>query len=92
MTLKTLMRKAGRGLLLQAGMETYTIAIDAKLLAAAKIAIAEAERVGQGRRDAGLFKREQAMRMLSNMMPAVPEHDCANAVQVALDIVKRGNA
>lgn len=80
----------GKALLESSGMEVYTIAVDQKLLAAARIAIAEAERVGQGRRDAGLFKRQQAMQMLSNIMPNVPEHDCANAIQVALDIAKRG--
>lgn len=74
------------------GYHARIVYIEDRLMAAARIAIAEAERVGAsiGGTDLGLFKRQQAMQMLSNIVPGATEHDCANAVQMAIEQVRRG--
>lgn len=81
--------RLGVWLIKHSGYHVHMIAVDEKLLACAKIAVAEAERAAGAAKDAGLYKRQQAMRVLSNLMPQVGEHDCANAIQVVLDQLKR---
>lgn len=71
------------------GYHAQVMYIEDRLLAAARFAVAEAERVGANVREGGLFKRQQAMQMLSNICPQASEHDCANAIQVAIELVKR---
>lgn len=77
--------RLGTWLIRKSGYHVQVMAIDKMLFAAAKVAVAEAERVAAGQKDAGAFKRQQALVVLSNVMPHVPEHDCINAIQVVLE-------
>ena len=72
------------------GYHAQVMYVEDRLLAAARFAVAEAERVGSNVSEGGLFKRQQAMQMLSNICPKALEHDCANAIQVAIELVRRG--
>lgn len=72
------------------GYHCQLVYVEERLLASAKFAIAEAERVGAHVSEGGLWKREQAMRMLSNICPEASEHDRATAIQIALEVIRRG--
>lgn len=71
------------------GYHCQIVYVEERLLAAAKFAIAESERAGTFHSGAsGLWKREQAMRMLTNIVPQASEHDRALAVEVAIEIIR----
>jgi hypothetical protein len=72
------------------GYHCQLVYVEERLLAAAKFAVAEAERVGAHVNEGGLFKQQTAMRMLSNIVPEAPEHDRALAVEIAIEIIRRG--
>lgn len=89
--MKNFFRWLAGWLIRRKGYHVQVFLIPERLMAAARIAVAEAERVaaGVGEADMGLFKRQQAMQMLSNIVPSATEHDCANAIQVAIELVRR---
>lgn len=87
--LQKLTHKQAYAVIQRKGYHAQVMYIEDRLLAAARFAVAEAERVGANVREGGLFKRQQAMQMLSNIVPDALEHDCANAIQVAIELVKR---
>lgn len=72
------------------GYHVQIFYIDQKLLAAAQLAVAEAERVGQSIHEGGLWKRQCADQVLANIMPKASEHDRMNAIQVAIEVIRNG--
>ena len=72
------------------GYHCQLVYVEERLLAAAKFAIAEAERVGAHVQEGGLFKQQTAMRMLSNICPQASEHDRALAIEIAIEVIRRG--
>lgn len=81
--------RLGVWLLRRSGYQFHAFAIKPELLAAARVAIAEVERVAGVEPDSSQRKRQQALLMLKNAIPELPEHDAMNALQVALDVMKR---
>jgi hypothetical protein len=71
------------------GYHCQLVYVEERLLAAAKFAIAEAERVGLAARKSGFAKHQDADRMLTNICPEASEHDRATAIQIAIELVRR---
>lgn len=78
--------RLGLWLIRRSGYEASVLAVRADLLDSARSAIAEAERAAGavGSKVSGEWKRSQALRVLLNRHPGLPEHDAANAIQVAV--------
>lgn len=72
------------------GYHLQLVYVEERLLAAAKFAIAEAERVGAAAGKSGIAKQQDADRMLSNICPAATAHDRATAIQVAMEVIRNG--
>lgn len=88
--MKKFMIKVGSALIRHAGYRVHMLAVDERLMACARLAIAECERVAlqMGGQDLGQWKRQEASRMLSQMMPTVREHDRINAIQMAIEEIR----
>lgn len=69
------------------GYHCQLVYVEERLLAAARFAIAESERVGQAAGKSGEAKRQDALRMLSNICPEAAEHDRALAIEIAIELV-----
>lgn len=90
MKITRLMVVLGIWLVRKSGYHVQLICVHPNLFAAARIAVAEAERVGAGADDRGTFKRQAALQVLSNILPGTPEHDCVNAIQVVIEHLRSG--